>query len=588
MLRSTLRSVFYACLGALSLAAFYDASTLHGRYEIQRFGVSAVPRDELAFLFWYLVWGSLAVVALGLAFRGRPESLFLRTYLAAAQRPRECVAGLCLLVFAAILVLRHTLLLGQPIADDELTYELSARNLALGRITGRPELNPEFLKNIFVLVDAHRWHGKYPLGHSLLLAPFELLDRVDLLGALLAVGSLLATFAVSRRFVGERAAFLATVLLAISPHFVLTHATLFSQTTSTLCMLLAAYTSLRHRETGAHRWLVALGLSLGFGIFTRPFPGLLIALVLTVDKLIALVRARPKLRSLTLDVAALGGPFGAMLALFVGTNYLQSGSLFTSGYHDVHGSLGMFSNHNGELTNSVGGALVRENAWLFGWPCSLCLLFFARVNRWPVLFWSLISTGIAYRLMVPKTVVATTGPIYVTELVPWLCMASASGASRLVELLARLGVAAARERLAGFVVAACLVGMVAFAPVEARAIYRGALARDDVFQQLREAGVSRALVFGRLQVAPDSGASWAYFPPNPWPDLRDDILFLRVPARPDGLQLAWKLWRTRYADRPALLMTAKKTGVLLKRFEVQAPPLPEPVEPVFGQSRLMP
>ena len=564
--------LLFMAVSGLLVAAFFDAATLHGGYSLPRSGMSSVPREELAFLFWYLLWGTLAVAALAAAFHARGARSLVSMYERVAPYPRECIVCAALLVFTLVLGLRHYLLLAQPIADDELVYELTAKNLALGRLTSVPPLDPVFLQNQFVIVDAQHWHGMYPIGHSALLAPFELLGRADLLGALLAVCSLALTFAVGRRFVGERVALFGALLLACSPHFLLTHATLLSQTTSSACMLLAALATLRHRETRAARWLVLLGFSLGFGILARPFPSLLVAAVLLLDKGVELAREPGALSGKALSCLSCLLPLALVFASLLLTNLRQSGSPWTSGYHSAHGELGMFENIDGELTNSVGGAIVRENAWLLGWPCSFVFLAFARVKTFPRLFWSLVLTGLVYRLMVPKTVVATTGPVYVTELVPWLCLASAAGASRVMALLSKLELSAPRERVAAIIAAAFVIALVTFVPVQFRAIHRSASAREQVFQQIRDEGISRALIFGDLLVAPESGLSWAYGPPNPWPDLRDELLFLRVPAVPEGLDQAWTLWRSKFSDRPALLLVPAAQGVGLIRLDAQQRP----------------
>jgi hypothetical protein len=347
-------------------------------------------------------------------------------------------------------------------------------------------------------------------------------------------------------------------------------------------MLLATYASLRHRDDGQRRWLALMSAVLGFAILTRPLPSLLVALVLSVDKLLERWRADGSRSQLARDAAAYIPPLGLFLAIFLAANHLQSGSPWTSGYHDAHGSLGVLENIGGELTNSLGGALVRENAWLLGWPCSLLLLAFARIERFPRLFWALVCTGVAYRMLAPKTVVATTGPIYVTELVPWLCLASAAGVARAVSLLERLSVSAPRARVAAFIAASFVVALCAFVPVQFRDIYRGAAARAEVYQQLRDEGISRAVVFGKYFVAPESGLSWAYAPPNPWPDLRDDILFLRIPDRPDGLESAWALWRTRFADRSALLLSASGAGASVVKLDPQLPPRPSSLSKAAG------
>jgi len=565
MRRNALRVLGFTALGALALAALFDAAKLHGRYELPSIGLTFVPLTELAFYLWYAVWGGLATVCLGAALFGSLGAWCLSLLERCAARPRECVFAAGLFVFVGALLFHHLVLLGEPVTDDELVYQLSARNLALGRLTSAPPIAAEFLRNQFVVIDEARWHGKYPIGHSLLLAPFELLGRPDLLAPLLGAASSGLTYAVACRFAGARAALLATALLACSPHFVFTHGTLLSQTTSTLCMLLAVYASLRDSEQGRARWLVLMGATLGFLVLARPMPGLLVTVVVLTFKLHEVGRARLP----TMLYAA--APLSAFMGLLLLVNHVQSGSPWSTGYAEVHGGYGALENHDGELSNSLGGAFVRENAWLFGWPCSLLFVPFARIVRWRAWFWSLLATALAYRALLPKTVVATTGPVYMTEIVPWLCMASAAGMVHAEQLLTRLGASRARARVSSLVLAAFAVALVGFAPTELRAIHHGARRRSNVLEQLEDLHIERALIFSNELVPPDEASTWAYYPPNPWPDLRDPILFVRLPSGPDALARAHALWRERFADRPALVFGAWSKGGLLQPLEPQRP-----------------
>jgi Dolichyl-phosphate-mannose-protein mannosyltransferase len=535
-------------LAVLALYAFFDAALLHGGYRHMREGIRFVPMAELVFLFWYLVWGGLAMGALAAGAYLLAGRSLLGLFERVRQRSAETLVLLALPMFVGILALRSYVLAGEPVADDELVYELTARNISLGKLTSVPPIDPDFLRNQFVLVDAQRWHGKYPVGHSLLLAPFELLGRVDLLAPLLALASLALTYALARRFVGARAAVVPPLLLALSPHFLLTHATLLSQTTSCMLVLLAVFASLRHAESGQARWLWLMGSALGFGLLTRPLPVALVALVVIAEKL-ATSRGR-----LLRDAVSWGAPLALCTCAFLAVNFVQSGSPWSNGYKEFHnGVFGMFQNIQGELPNSLGGALVRENAWLFGWPCSLLFVPFARVERKRALLWGTIAAVYLYRALVPKTVVASTGPIYVTELLPWLCIASAAGMQRVLVLLHKLEVSEATSRLAALVLAGFVVSAVAFVPIELRELARGARARDEVKRALFDEGVSRALVFCDQLVAEGPAVSWAYYAPNPWPDLRDDVLYLRIPQGTDGPERALELWRTRFADRPAFV-----------------------------------
>jgi hypothetical protein len=146
--------------------------------------------------------------------------------------------------------------------------------------------------------------------------------------------------------------------------------------------------------------------------------------------------------------------------------------------------------------------------------------------------------------------------------VPFLCIASSAGITRVQSWLARDD---ARELVAASIAASFVLTLFAFLPVQLRAIRIGAVARDEIFQQLRDDGATRAVVLGNLMVPPDAGLTWAYFPPNPWPDLRDDVVFLRVPDGADGRERAIELARRQFADRPRFEMVVTSAGTSLVR-----------------------
>jgi hypothetical protein len=120
------------------------------------------------------------------------------------------------------------------------------------------------------------------------------------------------------------------------------------------------------------------------------------------------------------------------------------------------------------------------------------------------------------------------------------------------------------------VLAASFVALVAFVPVQLRTVSRAAAARAALPELLAERGVRHAVVFASVIVAPPSGASWAYFPPNPSPSLDDDVVFLRTQRGPDGYPRMLRAWRERFADRRAFLLHLTESGLLLHELPIAA------------------
>jgi hypothetical protein len=225
------------------------------------------------------------------------------------------------------------------------------------------------------------------------------------------------------------------------------------------------------------------------------------------------------------------------------------------------------------VAGSLGGALLRENLWLHGWPLSLALLPRARLGRGGASIWALLAAELVYRVVLPKTVVATTGPVYLLEAVPLLCLVGAAGLARLPRRRALTGVAAAT-----------VVALALFVPVQLRTLSRAAGARLAISELLEERGVTHAVVFAAVLVPPPSGETWAYFAPNPSLALDDDIVFLRLLRAPDGLQRMLGAWRARFPDRRAYLLHQTSAGPVLHELPI-APDTPAPIDVLWAEPR---
>jgi len=570
--RSRVLTIAALMLGACACVwSFYTVGEAYGAYRLPQAGVDSIPAAELAFYGWYTLFGSVvcllgaaAAAAIGL------ESRLPRAFALACAQPRRCVATLSLVVFGGSLAFRELVLAGQPIADDEQTYLFIARTLLSGRLTNPPPLDPDFFRNQFVVLNDHAWYGKYPIGHPLWLALGEALQVRALMGPLAGALCVVLTYAVGRHFVSERRALLAVALLAVSPHFVWTCGSLLSQPTSCLVLLSGTWLLLRSQADDSVPLALLSGAVFGFGVLVRPLPGGLFLLVAGGSyALRALAAARGQRARAWFSCAGFVALGGLGCSAFLGVNYLQTGNAFSSGYHEAHGTVTLFGAWQ-SLANSLFGAALRENFWLLGVPAAFLPLLCCRLQHRRSLWVGLIAAELAYRLLAPKTVLSTTGPIYMTEIVPLLTLAAADGMIRLADCLpaswrARWGLGPAT-----LVAAGALAAFTMFWPVALRAAGSAAEARGRVFRALAESHAERALVFADALVYPASAESWAYFPDNPSPQLDDDVLFVRVPKR-DPLREVHDFWRRRYADRRAFLFMWSPSGQPLFR-ELQPDP----------------
>ena len=559
----------------LCIALLFDTSVEYYDFTIPQAGADYVDEMELAFYVWYALWGSLATVSfmLALVYSGLAERLVARVERLFGRRPLLLVGLTACAVCVGALAFRSLVLLDQPIADDESTYVFEAQTLLQGRVVNPAPPVLALFWNQFLIVSPGGWYGKYPIGHPLLLAIGEALGAriavVPVIGAL----TVLLAFALGCRSFGRARAALGACLLLLSPQFVLTMGTQLSQPSSALCMLLGAWALTRLDADGRPRWAALAGAAFGFGVLVRPMPGALflcVALLHYLVKTRELGSARPwSARAQQLAAAAAGVSLFALA--MVAINREQAGSALTSGYETVHHGYGLFENQHGEIANSLGGALVRQNFWLFGWSASLLFVAFARPAA-PVLFWGMIAADYAYRVLVPKTVVSTMGPIYVFEIVPLLALATADGAVRAAEVLRRFGTQRPRAWVSAFTLAASLTALACFVPVQVRAASRAGNLRMRVWKQLERQHASYALVFADKLVSPDRRGSWAYYPPNPHPSIDDEIVFVRRPKGPGSARGAYAFWRKLFPQRRAFVFAdTLEHGAVLRELDLQVP-----------------
>lgn len=555
--------LLWLLLFSICLWGFFEVSLSYEAFRIvEGVAVNDIHYSELAFILWYLLFGLVGAVSLTRALvSGGIPARTERGLRWLASRPTLLLLAVPAVALGVILISRHFILQSAPIADDESTYVFIARTLLRGRVINPLPGDDEFFANQFIVFTTDGWYGKYPIGHPLVLALGEAVGLRVLVVPLLSFGSLLLTYVIGRRLFGELPAGLALVLVALSPQFLLTSATQLSQPTASFFLLLGLWATIKLADTERWSWAFVAGAAWAYGVLVRPLPGALFLTAAAVWYVVArdgggwcehLRRRVP--RCLVALVPVL-----CCAAVILWIHLQQSGSALQSGYHTLHGGVGLFANKEGQLSLSVMGALLRQNLWLFGWPLSFLFLPFARAQegRHLALVWSLIGAEYLYRILVPKTVVATTGPIYVMEIVPLLALLTASGITHAKRFLESKGVSRAKEWVVAFVLASTLVGYIMFVPVRAHGISLSSKQWNEVYRQLEKRGASRkALVFS-LHMAPE-GVSWAYFPPPPSPTLDDDIVFVRIPSTGDRLARSLDFWKRRYPTYSAWFFHPKK------------------------------
>ncbi len=529
--------VLILLLSALVCFAIVATSGQAYNHYAIHYGTHGWGPPEVAFLLHYLLFGATAVLLLGVAFDlavgARLTAGFDRLATLSARSAWSATALVSIVVFGLVTVSRYGLLGDTAITDDENVYSFMARTFASGRLylPSMPEPVRPFFDNPFIVNDG-KWYGIYFPGHPALLAlgeRFHLMRWVPTMAATLTVP---LTFAVGRRVVGQRAALLALPLLAVSPFFILSSATLLAHSTAGLLLMAFVYAALRvleHPERAV--WWLAAGVALGGSGLTRPLSAAAFAFPWLVVLTLSLRRARSRAWA----GAALFCLVGAASVALLGAYHVAlSGNPFTSGYHTFGRTVGLSFTQGALVAPApfpslfeLGYTLARLNFWLFGWPLSLAFLPFFRYTREGVAL--LLAPAGVVLLFAVTTVpsINVVGPVHYAELIAPLVLVSASGIEELAQWV-RTRLHASPGRVLGLPIAATLCALVLYAPLyvgSLGAMTRVARAPYDLVETAR---LERAVVFVRSLGALDFPPwSWAYSPRNPSPDLTDPVLYVR-------------------------------------------------------------
>lgn len=550
-------------IAVLAIVGFLDTSVAYNNFSIALgVGVNRIHPSELIFFIWYTLYGTVAIA--GLTFAMVHTQLIekcAKRVLRLLENPVLFIGMIMGAVFVMVLLFRLFVLMEAPVADDESTYVFVARTLLHGRVINPVPDDPAFFKNQFVIINEHGWFGKYPIGHPLLLAIGVATNTLLFVGSVLASITILLTFLVGNKLFGWKAAALGIVLLAVSPHFIATFATLLSQSSSTVWMLAGTYTLLLLKEDGKWYWALLSSAAWGMGIVTRPLPGVFFLLTAMLFYCIPPkgIPLKAHLKQHWMNALLALAPLMIALIVMLLVNRAQTGGVLSNAYQTSHGSsMGIGAGKGWQRSVSVGASLLRQSFWLLGAPflCGVFLLF-VKVNRNVIILFGLITAEYAYRVVAPKTCVASTGPIYVTEIVPVILILLANGAVRFRKKLIACKHTPVFSRLTlSLFISTVVISMVCFLPVKTGALRKGALSWTEIDRWLKQNSVHNAVVFTKRKVLPQTMVNWAYYPANNSPDLDDDVLWLQIPPKITREQLI-RFRKRKFPGRSAYLVLGK-------------------------------
>lgn len=347
---------------------------------------------------------------------------------------------------------------GRAFSDDELTYRFQAVQLLHGRLADPTVPKPPIQMEHFTVWTARGAAGKYLFGEPLVQMLGVLVGLPALLHVPMAGATLWLWYRIVAHDAGERVACWATILLAVSPMFLLTTPLGLSQP-SALFGLAAAGRGLQLAAGDRPaRGAAIVGLAVGFVAAVRPQTGFVMGGVLGLMTLAALVKRRrwPAL----LALLASGGAWVVAIALYdralTGHALTLPWSLYLPperyGFGQVFEHLPDYRHTPWSALQNQLVVAVRFNGWWLGWPASLGLLVvWLRVGRprQGALPWLLGGAATLLFMFGYHSMGASdTGPIYHYELLLPACLLGAHAIDVGVERRPSLGLALVGAQLA--------------------------------------------------------------------------------------------------------------------------------------------
>ena len=546
-----------AGLGALATFAALGKAWYEG-WVFDLGSVQAPAAHHLNFAAWWLLLGSLAIAGLALGFarlatvQQRGERL-ARTWLAGADTTFLAATSLLGVLIPA--ALRHFCMHDQRLTDDESAYRFAAQLLAGGHLYVPSPPGKLFFDRAFMINDGH-FYAQYFLGWPALMAPGLWLGVDGYMNALYAGLTVPPLFLVLRRLGDRSLARLGIVLYLASPMLAISAATSLSHTSGICCLAWMTWSLLRSRDADAP--LSSHAGVLGFfalAFCVRPVSALGVGLPLALTWLLGLRHLETPQRARAL-LAGLAPALGLAL-IFLLVNKLQNGGwLITAyqrdfeyarenGYRFSHWHRGnitkvahfRFEDPIGKTLSRNAFALWRLNLSLFGWPCSLLLVFLARARNMGWLFASSALCYVAIHFFIFSPGIDTFGAAHYQELALPLLILSILGLRELGEFIAAIHLDGEPERLQALrwlpgagVAAALIVTVIGYLPSELGALDRVTRAIALPERTVRALDLHRAVVFAPrpfiARCAAQPSGHFVYWRPNNAPDLQDDVLWV--------------------------------------------------------------
>ena len=567
---------------ALFLAAFHLFVVFElGGYGLDLGSLNIPTPRYLALVRMWMPLGTLAAgfLALGIERRSSIPGPLARLIAAVIEIPeRQFLILTCVAAFAIPLGIRLCVLQGAPLTDDETAYRFAAELLASGRLwVSSPELK-HFFDHGFMINDG-RLYPVYFLGWPALLAPGVWIGAPGIMNPFYSALTVPPLVWVIGHVVGRPWGRAGAFLFLSSPFLQIAAATQLSHTSCLAALTWCLWMYVRATDPNASlRDHIGFALSFSLAFCIRPHSALPIGLPLIVSWAMSVARLTDPQRIRAVGAFLISST--AMATLFLGTLWAQNGSPWLPGYARYHQYIVdtdfRFPWSDAVLTNAVPGfdfshlvpaliktasGIFRLNFDLFGWPTSLCLLWFAlpvAVSRSRI-FWAMFASYFLFFLFQNDWGIDTFGPVHAFEVSLPVVVLTIMGVRNLGQRMNRkrgdgsLSATLQKSAFAPALLSALAVtAWLGFVPIRLQAVRQIAAHLNVALRAAERAGIDRAVIFAPFPFAPPCHSvprHFVFFRPVSDPFLTNDILWVNHITVEDDRRLVTSL-----GDRPGFIM----------------------------------
>jgi len=374
-----------------------------------------------------------------------------------------------------------------PNSGDEYAYLLSASLLAEGRLSV-PSPEPREFFRLNHVINNGRFYGKYPPGWPVLLSVGVLAGAPWIINAILEVLTTLLLYRIAQDHFGSTAANVMLMCLLLNPYVIFTSASYFSHPSCLLFIVVFLYSALRSLDSPSASWpYVIMGASAGAAFLIRPFTAVAALLPLFFCQVVNVWRRYPpRVVFNGLMAAAVGfAPFAGLYLLY---DWLQTGNPFLQPFvvydpHDTLGFTGWYDDVVIRFRTTVVARLVDLNRWLPLSVPAFLIRSLSPARPLKELFLLVPPTGLLVGYFFYwGSGVFQYGPRYLYE---------AAGALLLV-----LGCVIGRAARLTPILVSTAVALNGWMSWSATVFHkREVQERMEVYDRVREAGITRAIVF---------------------------------------------------------------------------------------------